>query len=107
MKEKLNSGPDSAFQKTPSCFGKLDIVFPMGEDELRHTPDSCMACSHKTDCLRYAMMEVDGLKVRGEIVDRAYQSGIMGFFERWSKKKQIHRGLKRKKKKTEQKESMP
>jgi hypothetical protein len=35
----------------------------------------------------------DGVKVREEIVDRAYDSGMMSFVERWSKKKDLKRRL--------------
>ncbi len=77
----------------PYCFGKLDIVFPMGKDGLRHTPETCFVCFYKTECLRTAMKHHDGLKVREECVDRAYNSGIMSFFERWSRKKELHRKM--------------
>jgi hypothetical protein len=36
----------------------------------------------------------DGLKVKEEQIDRAYQSGMIGFLERWSKKKAIDRKKK-------------
>ena len=36
----------------PYCFGKLDNVFPLEKDGLRHTPESCMVCLYKTDCVR-------------------------------------------------------
>jgi len=78
----------------PSCFGDLDIVFPMGENELRHTPESCMACFYKTKCLREAMAGKSGLRVREEKVDRAYASGMIGFIERWSNRKDLHRRKK-------------
>ncbi|QTA93525.1 hypothetical protein [Desulfonema magnum] len=82
--------------KYPSCFGVLDIVFPKGEDDLRHTPEDCLACEHKTECLKTAMGRSDGLKVREEVIDRAYDSGMISFLERWSKKKVIHRKKKEK-----------
>ena len=74
----------------PTCFGDLETVFPMGEDGLRHTPDACFACHLKTECLRKAMVERGGLEVREAMVDRAYRAGMMGFWERWSRKKTIH-----------------
>ena len=77
--------------KLPKCFAHLETVFPMGKDGLRITPDSCLACSHKTECLRAAIQGRDGLKVKEERIDRAYNSGMIGFFERWSKKKAIDR----------------
>ena len=75
----------------PPCFGDLNTVFSKGADGLRHTPPSCLACRHKTMCLRAAMQSSQGLQVRDEFIDRAYDSGMMRFFERWAKKKDIHR----------------
>ena len=76
--------------KTPPCFGDLETVFPEGEEGLRHTPESCMICCYKTQCLRKAMAEKGGITVREEMVDRAYASGMLGFFERWSRKKALN-----------------
>ncbi|MEE4600825.1 MAG: hypothetical protein V2J65_06060 [Desulfobacteraceae bacterium] len=81
-------------RRTPDCFANLETVFPMGKDGLRHTPDVCLACHHKTECLRMAIQEGGGLKVREEQIDRAYSSGMIGFFERWSRKKAINRQKK-------------
>ena len=69
-------------KQAPDCFAKLDIVFPMGKDGLRNTPTTCLACHHKTECLRRAIQSRDGLKVREEQIDRAYSSGMIGFLER-------------------------
>jgi hypothetical protein len=79
----------SKTKKYPECFGNLKKVFPMGKDGLRHTPEDCLACLHKTQCLRFAIKSKDGLRVKQERVDRAYHSGRIGFFERWSKKKSL------------------
>ena len=81
-------------KSTPACFAQLETVFPMGKDGLRDTPETCLACRQKTECLRMAIQGRDGLKVREEQIDRAYNSGRIGFFERWSKKKTIHRKKK-------------
>ncbi len=75
--------------KPPACFAKLDSVFPMGKNGLRNTPDECMSCYLKTECLSSAMKGKGGIKAREEIVDRAYESGMIGFFKRWSKKKYL------------------
>ena len=75
----------------PYCFGKLDIVFPLGKDGLRHTPESCMVCFCKTECLRDAVKGPEGTQVHEERVERAYNSGTINFFERWSRKKAIAR----------------
>ncbi len=75
----------------PHCFAVLEEVFPMGNDGLRHTSERCDVCVYKVECLRAAMQKPEGLKVKEEVVDRAYSAGVMGFFERWSKKKDLHR----------------
>ena len=82
--------------KKPDCFGVIVVVFPLKEDGLRHSPDACMACVHKTDCLRAAIANPDGLQVREEVVDRAYAAKNIGFFERWSRRKYLSQ-LKEKK----------
>jgi hypothetical protein len=79
----------------PDCFGDLEIVFPKGKRGLRNTPKTCLSCLHKTACLGSAMKGAGGLIVREEMLDRAYQSGMMSFFERWSKKKQLACHLKK------------
>ena len=86
MSEKKNRLPD--------CFAQLETVFPMGKEGLRNTPETCLACPHKTECLRMAIQGRDGFKVREEQIDRAYNSGMIGFLERWSKKKAIDRQKK-------------
>ncbi len=83
--------------KYPPCFGNLETVFPMQDDGLRKTPEPCMICYCKTQCLKKAMTRKEGLKVREESVDRAYDSKMIGFFERWSRKKQLHQKGKEKK----------
>jgi hypothetical protein len=47
------------------------------------------------------MKELGGLKVREEFVDRAYESGMIGFLDRWSKKKDLSRRIKEQSTKTE------
>ncbi len=78
-------------QKPPPCFGDLNTVFPKRSDGLRVTPVECLQCIHKTKCLRTAMGRSNGYRVREEMIDRAYRGGLMGFFQRWSQKKSIHR----------------
>ncbi len=80
--------------KHPSCFGILNSVFPVSENGLRETPASCFKCTYKTECLKTAMGGFEGIEVHEEILDRAYESGIIGFFGRWSKKKDMHRQKK-------------
>lgn len=83
-------------EKKPDCFGVIDVVFPMGDDGLRHSPESCMECRHKTECLRTAIKNPKGLKVREELVDRAYDAGNIGFLKRWSKRKYLQKIKKEK-----------
>ncbi|RJP75923.1 MAG: hypothetical protein C4522_19490 [Desulfobacteraceae bacterium] len=90
---------DQVHNEVPACFGKLDIVFPKKDDGLRHSPESCMPCFYKTECLRSAIDGSDGVQVKEERTDRAYESGLIGFFERWSTKKELNR-KKQKKNKT-------
>lgn len=86
--------PSEESGRLPSCHGDLETVFPMGPEGLRESPESCLACPHKTGCLRRALRGDQGMAVREEKVDRAYASGTMGFLERWSRKKAIHRRMK-------------
>ncbi len=75
----------------PDCFGELEIVFPMGDDGLRHTPALCFECPFKTECLRSGLKGRAGLKVHEEHLARSYHSGAISFVERWSRKKAIER----------------
>ena len=86
--------------KLPPCFGELDKVFPMQENGLRQTPESCFFhCPVKTRCLKQALASKDGVKVEEELIDRSEQAGMMNFVERWSRKKQMHRRLQAREKK--------
>jgi hypothetical protein len=87
--------PEKKTPVLPDCYGRLDIVFPMASDGLRDSPLACRACVFKTECLRDAMQQKEGLTVKEEQVDRAYSGGMIGFFERWSKKKALHRKKKK------------
>lgn len=80
----------------PECFGNLEKVFPMTDKGLRQTPDECFYhCPVKTRCLQQAMATKDGVKVEEEIIERGTRAGTMNFFERWSRKKQVHRKTKK------------
>ncbi len=76
-------------RKPLSCFGRLECVFPKGADGLRHTPEQCLPCSEKVECLRTAVQSEDGQIVKEEKLDRAYDSGHIGFLERWSRRKKF------------------
>ncbi len=76
----------------PDCFKDLDTVFPVKENGLRETPPYCMyECPFKTECLKAAMTTEKGMAVEEEILDRGTRAGVINFFERWSRKKQMHR----------------
>ena len=81
-------------KETPYCFGKLENVFPLADDGLRHTPESCMPCLYKTECLRAAVSNTEGLIELFFMHDRAYAAGTIGFFERWSRRKTLHQQRK-------------
>ncbi len=79
-------------QELPECFGNLEKVFPMGKKGLRETPENCFFhCPVKTKCLRTAIGTKDGTIVEEEIIERSTKAGAMNFFERWSRKKQVHK----------------
>lgn len=83
----------SEISKKKACFGQLEKVFPMGSKGLRQSPDECMVCVDKTECLRLAMQACEGLRVQEAAVDRAYRSGMIGFVARWSRKKDLQRRM--------------
>jgi hypothetical protein len=76
--------------KRPECYGELEKVFPLREDGFRVSPIECLQCASKTECLKMAIGEASGYSVREEMIDRAYRGGVIGFFQRWSQKKNIH-----------------
>ncbi|MFH1156844.1 MAG: hypothetical protein V1793_23855 [Pseudomonadota bacterium] len=79
-------------EEMPECFGNLEKVFPVTDRGLRETPDDCMYfCAHKTPCLRKALAGDQGEEVEEELIERSEKSGMISFFERWSRKKKLHR----------------
>jgi hypothetical protein len=76
-------------RETPECFARLETVFPVGPDGLRHTPPECLVCDLKTECLRAAVAGEKGLAVHEERLKRAYQAGNVGFLERWVQQKTL------------------
>jgi len=85
---------DTSNENKPDCFSHLERVFPMGEEGIRSTPIPCESCPYKMECLKATIDGPDGLKLKEEYVDRAYESGMIGFMERWAKKKAIQSKLK-------------
>ncbi len=88
MKEMVDERTDPL-----ECFGQLDTVFPIGDEEIRTSPPECMKCPHVKSCLQAAMHSPEGLNLQEEKVDRAYEYGLIGKVERWSKKKLIRQQI--------------
>lgn len=87
---------DDSKENLPDCFGDLNTVFPMSDSGLRQTPDDCFYhCPVKTRCLKKAMGSDDGVQVEEELIDRGSSAGLINFFERWSRKKQVARRKKK------------
>ena len=80
------------------CFGDLEKVFPMGEDGFRASPPECMQCPMVKPCIQAAMRGTEGLKEEEKRIDRAYECGLIGTFERWSKKKLIRSKIEKQEK---------
>ncbi len=92
MPENKNKHYEGERGNLPHCFGNLDKVFPLTENGLRETPDECMySCSHKTACLKQAMTGAGGKDVQEEMIERGEKAGVIGFFERWSRKKHLYK----------------
>ena len=94
----MSSDSNSRNSERPRCFANLEEVFPLGADGLRHSPERCVVCYCKVECLRTAMAGDDGIKVKEELVDRAYESGGSSFLERWAKRKTLAKQADEKKK---------
>jgi len=73
------------------CYGKLDLVFPMGRQGLREVPEGCFACPERTACMRAALKTKPGIAMQEEAVDRSTASGLRGRVLRWSRKKELER----------------
>ena len=63
---------------------------------MRESPPECFQCSERTACLKAALNTKEGLEMKGEVLDRAAASGMVGRFRRWSRKKELHRLIKEK-----------
>ena len=81
------------------CFGRLNKVFPRGENNLREVPPGCFDCIDRKECLQTALDTEEGLEFKNGLIERNRGLGFMGHLKRWSDKKQLSRLLKRKKRK--------
>ena len=86
MKHKDNTS-------SASCFGNLDVVFPIDEGGLRKIADNCFSCTYLRACLNQAMDGEAGLCFKEERIDRAYRNGLIGALRRWSEKKYIRKRI--------------
>ena len=82
------------------CYGILDRVFPVSNNELREITPECFHCPDRTPCLKAALCTKEGLRMREEVLDRAAASGVMGRLQRWSQKKQLSRLIEKEKEKS-------
>ncbi len=89
--QELKAPDPAKDQPARSCFGILERVFPMGPEGLRVSPAQCLACEQKTLCLKTAMRGPAGLDFREERLSEEDKAGLLGFWNRWSRKKHLHR----------------
>lgn len=81
-----------------SCFGVLEMVFPLGDEGLREITPGCFQCPERTPCLKAALHTKEGIQMRVEILERAESKGLVNRLQRWSQKKALHRRAKEGKK---------
>ena len=80
------------------CFGVLEMVFPLGDEGLREITPGCFQCPERTPCLKAALRTKEGIQMRVEILERAESKGLVNRLQRWSQKKELHRLMKKGKK---------
>ena len=77
------------------CFGILDKVFPMVDQDLRQIAPACFDCTDRIGCLKSALDTEKGLEFRANVMDRFPATGLAGRLRRWSDKKDLDRRLKK------------
>jgi hypothetical protein len=75
------------------CYGILDRVFPKTDQGLRQVPLTCFECPERVACLKDAINTKEGLEMKAQLLFRAEQGGLIGRFQRWSRKKHISRQI--------------
>ncbi len=73
------------------CFGNLEVVFPLGNGGMREVPHGCTECPERVDCMKVALVSDEGIRFTEEMLERSEKSGMMGWLERWSRKKELSR----------------
>ena len=71
----------------------------MGNKGLREVVPGCVQCPDRVLCLKEALNTQDGLEMQAKKLDRLANNGLIGRLNRWSQKKEIHRLMKKQKKK--------
>ena len=76
------------------CFGQLDQVFPLGEDDLRSVRPECRDCGQVQACLKAASESEAGTEMmasRMAAMNHGSHQGVKGFLNRWSELKNMRR----------------
>jgi hypothetical protein len=73
------------------CFGILEVVFPEGEKGMREVPPGCTDCTERVVCMKAALASEDGIRFTEEMLERSESVGMIGWLERWSRKKELNR----------------
>jgi hypothetical protein len=73
------------------CFGILEVVFPKTERGMREVPPGCMECDKRVDCMKAALRSGEGIRFTEEMIERSERVGMIGWLDRWSRKKELNR----------------
>lgn len=73
------------------CFGILEKVFPVGKRGMREVPPGCTECIKRVDCMKAALASDQGIRFTEEMIERKESAGMIGWLERWSRKKELSR----------------
>ena len=77
-----------------ACFGKLDVVFPVGRNGLREVPEGCFECSERVACMKAALASPVGIEMQWGLLERDPEKGWRGRLKRWSERKELNRRQK-------------
>lgn len=76
------------------CFGRLDVVFPVGTKGLREVPKQCFECDERVACMKAALQTPEGIEMQWDLAERDSEKGWRGSIKRWSIRKQLSRDQK-------------
>ncbi|GEM_PF-351164 len=80
-------------KERPPCFGKLDEVFPVGNEGIREVRERCIRCDYRIQCLKEALNTEEGIRFQEEILKRTPAKTISDWIRRWSEKKLLSKRL--------------